>query len=98
MQEIPLTNGSANAHQEFTLQLGDNYLDFQINYISYTGTPAWTMNILRDGTPLVLGAMLVPGADVTSGYTADIGRFVFVGDEVTLDNLGKDNHLVWVSE
>jgi len=98
MQEIPLTNGSANAHQEFTLQLGDNYLDFQINYISYTGTPAWTMNILRDGTPLVLGAMLVPGADVTSGYTADIGRFVFVGDEVTLDNPGKDNHLVWVSE
>lgn len=98
MQEIPLTNGSANAHQEFTLQLGDNYLDFQINYISYTDTPAWTMNILRDGTPLVLGAMLVPGADVTSGYTADIGRFVFVGDEVTLDNLGKDNHLVWVSE
>ncbi len=98
MQEIPLSNCSANAHQEFTLQLGDNYLDFQINYISYTDTPAWTMNILRDGTPLVLGAMLVPGADVTSGYTADIGRFVFVGDEVTLDNLGKDNHLVWVSE
>lgn len=98
MQEIPLSNGSANAHQEFTLQLGDNYLDFQINYISYTDTPAWTMSILRDGTPLVLGAMLVPGADVTSGYTANIGRFVFVGDEVTLDNLGKDNHLVWVSE
>lgn len=98
MQEIPLSNGSSNAHQEFTLQLGDNYLDFQINYISYTDTPAWSMNILRDGTPLVLGAMLVPGADVTGGYRAGIGRFVFVGDEVTLDNLGKDNHLVWVNE
>jgi len=98
MQEIPLSNGSANAHQEFTLQLGDNYLDFEINYISYTDTESWTMNIYRDGTPLVLGAMLVPGADVTSGYTADIGRFIFVGDEVTLDNLGKDNHLVWVNE
>jgi hypothetical protein len=98
MEEIPLSNGSANAHQEFSLQLGDNYLDFEINYISYTDTPAWTMNIKRDGTPLVMGAMLVPGTDVTSAYRADIGRFVFVGDEVTLDNLGTNNHLVWVSE
>lgn len=98
MQEIPLSNGSANAHQEFSLQLGGNYLDFEINYVSYTDTPAWTMNILRDGTPLVMGAMLVPGADVVNGYRADIGRFVFTGDEVTLDNLGVNNHLVWVSE
>lgn len=98
MQEIPLSNGSANAHQEFSLQLGDNYLDFEINYISYTDTPAWTMNILRDGTPLVMGAMLVPGADVINGYRAGIGRFVFTGGEVTLDNLGVNNHLVWVSE
>lgn len=98
MQEIPLSNGSANAHQEFSLQLGDNYLDFEVNYLSYTDTPAWTMNILRDGTPLVTGAMLVPGADVVTGYRANIGRFVFVGDEVTLDNLGVNNHLVWVSE
>lgn len=98
MQEIPLSNGSANAHQEFSLQLGDNYLDFEINYISYTDTPAWTMNILRDGTPLVMGAMLVPGADAINGYRAGIGRFVFTGDEVTLDNLGVNNHLVWVSE
>lgn len=98
MQEIPLSNGSANAHQKFSLQLGDNYLDFEVNYLSYTDTPAWTMDVLRDGTPLVMGAMLVPGADVTSGYRADIGRFVFVGDEVTLDNLGVNNHLVWVRE
>lgn len=98
MQEIPLSNGSVNAHQQFSLQLGDNYLDFQVNYISYTDTPSWTMNILRDGTPLVMGAMLVPGADVTSSYRANIGRFVFIGDEVTLDNLGANNHLVWVSE
>lgn len=98
MQEIPLSNGSANAHQEFSLQLGDNYLDFEINYVSYTDTPAWTMNILRDGTPLVMGAMLIPGADVINGYRAGIGRFVFTGDEVTLDNLGVNNHLVWVSE
>lgn len=98
MQEIPLSNGSENAHQQFSLQLGDNYLDFEVNYISYTDTPAWSMDILRDGTPLVQGAMLVPGADVVTGYRAGIGMFVFVGDEVTLDNLGESNHLVWVSE
>ncbi len=98
MQEIPLSNGSTNAHQKFSLNIGDNYLDFEVNYISYTDTPAWTMNIFRDGSPLVMGAMLVPGADIINGYHADIGRFVFVGDEVTLDNLGVSNHLVWVNE
>lgn len=98
MTEIPLSSGSANAHQRFGIQLGDNYLDFQIDYLSYLDKPAWTMNILRDGAYLVTGAMLVPGADVINGYRAGIGRLVFVGDEVTLDNLGIDNHLVWVSE
>lgn len=96
MKEIPLANGSANAHQQFSVQLGDNYLDFSINYISYTDTPSWSMDISRDGTPLVLGAMLVPGADVSDNYRAGIGRFIFVGDEPTLDNLGVNNNLVWV--
>ena len=98
MIEIPLSNGSVNAHQRFSLRLGDNYLDFEVNYLSYLDAPAWTMNITRDGTPLITGAMLVPGADVASNYRAGIGRFMFVGAEVTLDNLGVDNHLVWVSE
>lgn len=98
MTEIPLSSGSANAHQRFGAQVGENYLDFEIDYLSYLDKPAWTMNILRDGTYLVTGAMLVPGADVAANYRAGIGRFVFVGEEVTLDNLGVDNHLVWVSE
>jgi len=98
MQEIPLSNGAANAHQKFTVQLGDNYIDFEVNYISYTDTPAWSLNLYRDGTPLVLGDMLVPGADILTGYRANVGRLVFIGDEVTLDNLGVNNHLVWVSE
>lgn len=98
MQEIPLSNGAANAHQKFTVRLGDNYIDFEVNYISYTDTPAWSLNLYRDGTPLVLGAMLVPGADILAGYRANVGRLVFIGDEVTLDNLGVNNHLVWVSE
>lgn len=98
MELIPLAAGAANAHQEFTLQLGDNYLDFSLNYISYTDTPAWSMDIYRDGTPLVLGAMLEPGCDVIESYRAGIGRLVFTGKPVTLDNLGIDNALTWVED
>ena len=98
MEVIPLAAGAANAHQEFTLQLGDSYLDFTLNYISYTDTPAWSMDVYRDGTPLVLGAMLEPGCDVIESYRAGIGRLVFTGKPVTLDNLGIDNQLVWVED
>lgn len=98
MIEIPLVGGAANSHQKFSAVLGNNLLDFELKYVSYTGVPAWSMNITRDGSPLVMGAMLEPGCDVIQGYRAKIGRLVFVGSPVTLDNLGIDNHLVWVSE
>lgn len=98
MVEVPLLNGSENAHQRFSVQLGENVLDFQIDYVSYLDYPAWSMNVFRDGTPLIYGAMLEPGCDVIDNYQAGIGRLIFVGDSVTLDNLGIENHLVWVPE
>lgn len=98
MIEIPLLNGSVNAHQRFSVQLGVNLIDFQVDYVSYLDSPAWSMNLFRDGSPLVLGAMLEPGCDVIGNYRAKIGMLVFVGDAVTLDNLGIANHLVWVTE
>ncbi|BAM68850.1 MAG: Bacteriophage protein [Edwardsiella phage MSW-3] len=98
MIEIPLKGGAANAHQTFNIQLGDTYVDFTLNYVSYTDKPAWSMDISRDGAPLVNGAMLEPGCDVIQSYGAGIGKLIFIGAEVTLDNLGTDNHLVWVSE
>ncbi|MGL4545205.1 MAG: phage baseplate plug family protein [Plesiomonas sp.] len=98
MNELPIKGGAENAHQQFSFQLGDNFLDFTLDYVTYTDTPSWSMNIYRDGTPLVMGAMLVPGCDVIEGYRAGIGRLVFVGSDVTLDNLGVDNHLVWVAQ
>lgn len=97
MINVPLQNGAANAHQLFTMQLGDNLLEFTINYITLAG-PAWSMDISREGVPLVIGAMLEPNADVTLVYEADVGRFIFTGDEVTLDNLGSANKLTWVSD
>lgn len=95
MTEIPLASGAANAHQKFSVRLGENLLDFEVNYITYLETPAWSMDIYRDGSPMALGAMLEPGLDIIAGYDAQIGSFYLIGSEVTLDNLGIDNHLVW---
>jgi len=94
---IPLLNGAANAHQKFTIQLGDNLLVFVVNYITLAG-PAWSVDITREGVTLVSGAMLEPNAIITDNYNAGIGRLVFTGADVTLDNLGADNRLVWVSD
>lgn len=96
MLTIPLGAGAANAHQRFTLQLGENLIDFELDFISYLGAPAWSMNLVRDGSPIVSGAMLEPGCDVIQGYRTTIGQLVFTGAEVTLDNLGIENFLVWV--
>lgn len=98
MVEIPLAAGTANAHQRFSIQLGVNLIDFEIDFISYLDSPAWSMNLFRDGSPLVYGAMLEPGSDVIGPYRAKIGMLIFVGDPVTIDNLGITNHLVWVTQ
>ncbi len=97
MITIPLLAGPANAHQHFSMQLGNNFLDFEVNYLSYLDYPAWCLNIYRDGTPLVLGAMLEPGADIIESYQAKIGSLVFTGKQATLDSLGIDNTLTWVA-
>lgn len=93
MITIPLQGGASNAHQTFSVQLGENFLEFNLNYI--TRFPGWSLDISREGEQLILGAMLVPGAEITKNFSADIGRLLFVGDEVTLDNLGQSNKLVW---
>lgn len=96
MLTIPLGAGAANAHQRFSVQLGDSLIDFELDFISYLDSPDWSMNLVRDGTRLVSGAMLEPGCDVIQSYRAGIGQLVFTGAEVTLDNLGIENFLVWV--
>lgn len=96
MITIPLLNGAANAHQRFTIQLGDNLLEFTLNYVTTYG-PAWNVDIVREGVTLISGAMLEPNAIITDNYEADIGRLVFVGEDVTLNNLGVDNTLLWVA-
>lgn len=96
MNVIPLRAGAENAHQRFSVQLGDNLIDFELDFISYLDEPAWSMNLLRDGTRIVAGAMLEPGSDIIQSYRTGIGQMVFTGSNVTLDNLGIDNFLVWI--
>lgn len=97
MIQIPLVGGAANAHQIFSIQLGSNFLQFTLNYITEAG-PAWSLDIDREGVRLASGAMLEPGADIIQHYNAGIGRLFFIGDDVTLDNLGINNSLVWATE
>lgn len=96
MLVIPLRPGATNAHQRFSLQLGENLIEFEVDFVSYLDAPAWSMNLIRDGSRLVSGAMLEPGSDVIQIYRTGIGQMVFTGADVTLDNLGIDNNLVWV--
>ena len=94
MITLPLRTGAANAHYTFDIQLGDNFLEFTLNYITLAG-PAWSVDIRREGVLLVAGAMLESGANILENYEADIGKLYFIGEDVTLDNLGVDNKLVW---
>lgn len=95
MLNIPLQGGSINAHQQLTVQLGDNLLEFHLNFLQ---SGQWSFNLFREGIILCAGAMLEPNCDVIEAWNLqdDIGRLVFTGLETTLDNLGTDNKLTWV--
>ena len=91
---IPLEGRSVNAHQFFTVELGENLVDFRLNYIQ---TGQWAVDLSIDGEIIAAGVMLEPNANVIENYNLDLGgQLVFVGDETTLDNLGKNNSLHWI--
>lgn len=96
MIEIPLLSGSANAHQTFSIQLGGRLLRFEINFLSYLDEPGWVMNIYQGTYEVATGLMLEPGSDLLEDYDTDVGVLVFAGAMTTLDNLGKENQLVWL--
>lgn len=98
MKVIPLQGGAVNAHQQQFVTLGDSVLQFDIRYITRDPHPGWSCDISRDGEVLIHGAMLVANGELTKSHDLDIGRIVMVGEEVTLNNLGVDNKLVWIDE
>jgi len=95
MIEIPLQSGAINSHQRFSIQLGNNLVDFRLdwNYLYNR----WLVNITIEGVAKLSGGVLAAGGTINRSVT-DMGRLYFVGDDATLDNLGQSNHLVWVDE
>ena len=91
---IPLVGGSVNSHQQFDVQLGDNLVTITLLWKSIL--EQWSMDIDQEGVRLVSGAMLEPGCDIIATWQSDLGRLVLVGDEATLDNLGRSNSLIWI--
>lgn len=94
MIQIPL---STNAHQTFQIQLGDNLVQFDLNWL--TLNQVWNCDILVEGVTLAAGITLVSNAELVETYETGLGgKLYMVGDEPTLDNLGVSNQLVWVGD
>lgn len=90
---IPLVGGAVNAHQRFNVQLGDNLVEFELNFLQ---SGQWSANISIEGVLLAAGAMLEPNADIIGNWVLGIGKLIFTGVDTTLTNLGIDNTLTWV--
>lgn len=95
MIEIPLVSGIENSHQEFSVQLGENLFEFTLdwNYL-YNN---WSVGIDIDGDRIVSGSVLAAGSCVNR-HTTGIGKLYFIGIDATVENLGKQNQLVWISD
>lgn len=108
-KKIPLVGGERNAHQTFFIQLGEYSFEFKLDYVQ---EDQWMLSILPDGDsgdiPLVTIAgvdyvcpsrAIEPGGSIVRGWGLEptFGQLFLSGDEPTLDNLGTDNTLVWVS-
>lgn len=92
---IPLIGGSANAHQTFEIQLGENLVEFNLNYVQ---SGQWELNLSISDEVIASGLMLEPNCDILQSHSnLDIGQLIFVGEDTTLDNLGISNTLTWVS-
>lgn len=92
--KIPLTGGSINAHQRFSVQLGDNLVEFELNYLQ---SGQWSVDLRVEGVTIASGAMLEPNADIVKAWQLGIGSLVFIGSDTTLDNLGVANSLIWTA-
>ena len=92
MIEIPLQGNAA--HQKFSMQLGERFFDFELNYITRFG--GWALDIYEEEALLIAGAKLEPNVDLTALFDLGMGRLLFVGSEPTFENLGINNSLVWV--
>lgn len=93
MINITLNANIQNPRPRFNQRISGRLFGFEIERASYCADPYWIMNVYINGEPRKMGCPLLPGAVHDFG---EDGRLVFVGEEATLDNLGKANKLVWI--
>ena len=97
MINIELNGGAANAHQTFTMVLSDRNLNFKLDW--NTLNEYWSLSVFEGETNIIYNMCLLPNCEISRVDPVDIGgAFFFVGQEPTLDNLGKDNFLIWVED
>lgn len=108
MNIIPLSGTKQYAQYSQYVSLGE--YSYELKF-SYQQSGQWLLYIIADGDvgdiptytvdeiTYVAEVMLEGGDDLMDCYNVrdTFGQLFFVGTEATLDNLGKDNKLVWVS-
>lgn len=97
MFEVKLQGGVRNAHQEFSVTLGIHVFNFEMDW--RTRYEEWQVTIFVDDQvdPLVTDAVLNPGMNLLDGIF-NYGRFYCYGEQPTLENIGIDSFLIWVSD
>lgn len=96
--QIPLEGGAINAHQEFSVQLGENLFEFRLDWKQTIRK--WAVNITIGENMVVAGALLIANTDIIDQWSLSdtLGRLVCVsmtGDNPSLDNIGTDIRLLW---
>lgn len=97
MFEVKMQGTVRNAHQEFSVTLGDYIFNFNMDWRERY--EEWSVRIQVEGQEdsLITDAVLNPGTNLLDGING-YGRFYSYGEQPTLDNIGIDSFLIWVSD
>lgn len=95
IKSIPIEGSPKYAHSSLKCSLGLREIEFILNYCPFL--QIWDLTIREDGVNIVAGLTLVIGSNLLQSVHTDLGKLYLIGDEPTLDNLGVDNTLIWVS-
>lgn len=97
MFEVKLQGNVKNAHQEFSVTLGDYIFNFEMDWITRNQEWKVAISIVDQDESLITDAILNPGVNLLDGIFG-YGRFYCYGEQPTLNNLGIDSFLIWVSD
>ena len=92
MFSIPIRGNDKN--QRFEIQLGENLVEFRLNYLE--NFEQWAIDMSIEGELIAAGAILLPGQLIAQLTAERLGGVLgFLGEPATLENLGLANRLVF---